>query len=213
MSLSASQHFGSSLSPRGGGPNDNAVLMAAAKAVTQIMKDEDAERADAQDTVDHNINTQLQGMLNRYFMFGGIAGFVALAFALLGLLTATDADGHATQSNYLSKTTSNHFAGYNNWTSMTEQCCCVPFTFDSPSSVASIEKWVCASGRVMERVRGTRSHDGNGNEVAVVTGYEIRALCSVSFTTSSCEAYADSTGAVTLDCTNTTITNSERELW
>ena len=102
------------------------------------------------------------------------------------------------------------------------------------NAIAKVEKWVCANGRVKERVRAARSGDYSAhpnkdsfaissesltNGLAAATQYRIhdststvRPLCGVQFYEPTCEIVSDYTGKVMLDGCGT-VTDEYRYLW
>jgi hypothetical protein len=156
---------------------------------------------DAQGDVDLHIDRVVKGRLQIFVMVGGILGGLALALCIVGLITreATSVVGASGSDQSIAT----QLAGYPTWTAFTSGCCCTghmnPTGHDSNLWV---EKWICANGRIKERVRAI----GSGG----ATGFAIRTMCNVTFE-AGCSVTVSS-GMTQLSC-STVPTASEAALW
>lgn len=143
-----------------------------------------------QSNVDYEINQVVKSRLNCALMLQGVLGLVALALCAVALLSSpsvviTVTGGVASATAARSNAT--EFLGYNTWEAFVDSCCCTSAvnTNSTATAYVAVEKWICANGKVKERVRAYRPNlvTSGGSDRTVEDGYAARTLCNVSFAT------------------------------
>jgi hypothetical protein len=164
----------------------------ARKKVKNLMDQELLDLNEKQGDVDMLIDRQVKMRLQGFLMGGGVIGSIAFAMCILGLISR---DATMTIGTQRTTSVAVELAGYSNWTTFTENCCClINSNSAAKSSLISIEKWVCSNKRIKERVRSRIVNN------ATVSGFSVRGMCSTAFAADCTLAQSGTT--VSLACTN-----------
>jgi hypothetical protein len=98
-------------------------------------------------------------------------------------------------------------AGYASWDSFVDNCCCAAFDNQTGRTAQSVEKWICANGKVKERLRRVR---GGTNALGTVRG-----LCERDFK-NGCRVFVTAAPPYWVSlagCAAGNVTAAEMELW
>lgn len=193
---------------------------AAVKALVPIAEREVEEQQQFLDELvadaDHTINAAVRKELNVYLIISGMLTFVALGFCFLGLMVQTTPG--VLQANGANTFAVHHFTEYGSFENFTAACCCLEYNLPPPARTAKVEKWICANGDKIERVRSFRKFDQGGNVLSIVDSTRaVRGMCAVTFSSpNTCGlVYQERDGVrrVSLQCSDPTVTDEMRPLW
>jgi hypothetical protein len=159
------------------------------------LADEEFEEREAYNKIyDQQLNEITSQVMSRAFMVMGVFLFIALGAAVLGTLRQQEGE-FVYSSTKSDRRTRVMLAGYNNWTSVSSECCCMP-SIHPPKGMNITERWVCPRTKLtMTRARMTDN--------ARYNGLVLRDMCSRTFTP-SCEVVVYE-GLSWLFCRNTTL--------
>lgn len=181
--------------------------------------------------IDGKISRFTQRTMQFFLLFLGFVTSCAFALILSGMLSWSYNSDFVSASEFTASTMYMELAGYGSWSEFTSNCCCVAATHLTPQNpffAVDAEDWLCANGRVKERIRRravtTAVSKGYGDQLrrllsapshAVMTqdGYDARSLCGMTFA-AGCHLDVDATNDhVKLQCSNTSIPAYTYDLW
>jgi hypothetical protein len=165
-----------------------------------------------QQAVDFKINKRTINAINIFFVFSGLLAALAISFCLVGFFDSVDESFYGSVDEGLGLPALEQFAGYDNWTHFTENCCCVASTDQRPRLpfyVADVEGWLCRNGNYRERIRAAVGRSGS-----VIDGYAVRRLCGMTFL-NGCTVTVDplTTQASLSSCNSSLVSPAESLMW
>jgi hypothetical protein len=149
--------------------------------------------------VDVEVDIAVEDRLNMFLMVFGFLFAIALACCVVGLMS-TSARFYADITG-IDTTTNDVLVGYGSWSEFTAACCCFANDAADDTPYHTVERWTCANGRQMERLRSQNIYTDaslasqlaltalvradamnmSASNQWLVDGFAVRPLCGVTF--------------------------------
>jgi hypothetical protein len=166
-----------------------------------------------QQAVDFKINKRTINAINIFFVFSGLLAVLAISFCLVGFFDSVDETFYGNfDPNEAGITSQQQFAGYDNWTHFTENCCCVASTNQRPRLpyyAVDVEGWLCQNGNYRERIRSGIARQSS----TLIDGFSVRRLCGLSFLNGCSVSVDPVTARTALTGCNASLTTLQKLMW
>jgi hypothetical protein len=200
------------------------------KSVAKLHEQHLKQVAERQEATDYRIDRDNILAVVVFFVVVSISSFIAMVITLAGITETTKRDKQLflpvsgvtlreikQQYSFLGEnaqfqTIEDELAGYRNWTHFVENCCCSAFVNQKGAdggvaAAISVEKWLCANGKVKERIRQkTPTFDRSVTTIRSICGREFFNLCRVNVEATA-PFYSYLTGC------NSSVSEEDKKCW